>query len=235
MSEAMNQEHEARGYHQQCWELLPWHVNGTLKGAERALMEAHLGDCLICRREFEYLRKLGPVLHAADESDDAIERGLSRTLASIEAAQQASRTRRKWAEAFASGLRQLASAFRHSPPATKLTMAGQFVLIAVLGGLWLAPPDYTTRPAYETLSAAGLQSMPERARLGVVFREGTQERAVRDLLMKLGARIVDGPSPAGRYTVELPIPPAAVGPGSAVLARLKSDPVVLLAEGLRTM
>ena len=114
-------------------------------------------------------------------------------------------------------------------------MAAQFGLLVALGGLWLLSPDSATRPTYETLSEPGPQSTSERARLSVAFREGTMESAVRDLLLKLGARVVDGPSASGRYTVELPIPPAAAGPGSAVLTRLKSDPRVSHVEGLKAV
>ena len=41
--------------------LLPWFVNGTLEGEERALVERHLDHCHHCRREADWLREL----HAA--------------------------------------------------------------------------------------------------------------------------------------------------------------------------
>src|SRR5437660_11040981 len=41
--------------------LLPWFVNGTLKGDELALVQRHLGECARCQHEVEWLREL----HAA--------------------------------------------------------------------------------------------------------------------------------------------------------------------------
>ena len=42
--------------HRTTQELLPWYVNGTLEGGERAQVEAHLSACLPCRRELEAQR-----------------------------------------------------------------------------------------------------------------------------------------------------------------------------------
>src|SRR5437867_12179916 len=48
--------------------LLPWIVNGTLKGEELALVQRHLGECLRCQREVEWLREL----HAACIAGEAM-------------------------------------------------------------------------------------------------------------------------------------------------------------------
>jgi len=37
--------------------LLPWYVNGTLEGDELEGVRRHLGECELCRREAEWLRK----------------------------------------------------------------------------------------------------------------------------------------------------------------------------------
>ncbi len=228
----MSGEPESSMSHPQCWELLPWYEAGTLETAEQVAVEAHLRDCLICQRELQYLRRLGPVLRAADEPDVAMQTGLSETLARIDAAQRSRWKRGPW---FGGWLRRFASIFRETPSAVRIAMAVQLGLVLVLGGLWLLPIDSAHRPAYETLSAPASQKDLARARLSVAFREGTMETAVRDLLLKHGARVVDGPSASGRYTVELPIPPAMAGPGSPIVARLRSDPRIIHAESLGTV
>src|SRR6266540_438524 len=48
--------------------LLPWFVNGTLEGDELALVERHLGECLRCQHEVEWLREL----HAACIAGEAM-------------------------------------------------------------------------------------------------------------------------------------------------------------------
>ncbi len=229
----MSRTPEDLGIHQQCWELLPWYANGSLNGAEQTALETHLSTCLVCRKELEYLQKLGQALHATDEADIALQEGLSATLARVAAEQRIRKGRRSWASTLRSWLRRFASAFLDSPPAIKGTIALQFVLLLALSGLLLLPVSPKTQPAYVTLSTPGLQSSSERARLSVTFDEGTAEKAVRHVLIKLGARIVDGPTSLGRYTVELPIPPTAAGRNSSVLAMLRREPHVSHVEAIR--
>lgn len=45
-------------------ELLPWYVNGTLDAEARVVIEAHLRDCAICRRQVAGLRALADALAA---------------------------------------------------------------------------------------------------------------------------------------------------------------------------
>lgn len=56
--------------------LLPWHVNGTLRGAEQDLVTRHLDECSLCRREVEWLRELHAAC-AACVADDAAARMLA--------------------------------------------------------------------------------------------------------------------------------------------------------------
>ena len=228
----MSRTPEDLGIHQQCWELLPWYATGSLNGAEQAALETHMSTCLVCRKELEYLQKLGQALHATDEADIALQEGLSATLARVEAAQQTYEGWRSWASKLGGWLKRFASAFANSPPTIKGAIALQFALVLAVSGLLLLPTSTETQPAYVTLSAPGLQSSSERARLSVTFDQETTEKAMRHLLMKLGARIVDGPTALGRYTVELPIPPTAVGPNSSVLEMLRVEPHVSYVEAI---
>ena len=50
-------------------DLLPWYLNGTLQSTERAQVEAHLGDCPVCRRELAELSELAEALDLHAESD----------------------------------------------------------------------------------------------------------------------------------------------------------------------
>ena len=231
----MNRTPEESSVHQQCWELLPWYANGSLNEAERTTLKSHLGTCLVCRRELAYLRKLGSTLHAADDMDVAVQAGLSATMARIDATQQPRQGGRQSPGGVGGWLRRVESQFQGSPPVVKRAMALQFVILLAFGGILLLLSEPAKQPAFETLSAPGYQSAPDRTRLSIAFREGTTEQAVRGLLLALGARIVDGPSTAGRYTVELPIPPTATGPDSLFLSQLRADPRVLHARRLESV
>src|SRR5213592_5034525 len=48
--------------------LLPWLVNGTLEGDERAFVEQHVAACPRCQREVEWLREFHAAC-AAGKSD----------------------------------------------------------------------------------------------------------------------------------------------------------------------
>jgi len=79
-------------------------------------------------------------------------------------------------------------------------------------------------PPFRTLSARAVE--PPTWRLRVVFDEQTPEKELRALLVSLEAAVVDGPSPLGVYTVEMP---ASLDPGSTI-AVLRTRPEVLFAE-----
>ena len=49
--------------------LLPWYVNGTLEGAELALIEAHLDECAECRADLEAERLLAAEFAAMPEPE----------------------------------------------------------------------------------------------------------------------------------------------------------------------
>jgi hypothetical protein len=61
--------------------------------------------------------------------------------------------------------------------------------------------------------------------IAVVFNGKRTEREIRRLLLRLEARVADGPSPAGAYRVEV-----AESRQQEALARLRKDPAVVFAE-----
>lgn len=291
--------------HQECWELLPWHANGTLGPDEAARVEEHLAACAICREEVRACRELalglageaepgGELTETAGariEADAAIgaglggepegeygfgselesahdsaigggaEAGLVRVLARIDAAEavaleestdapEAAAARRRSGrralgagpgpavDAAHAGWRALASA---TPRPVRRLLAAQAAALVVLlaggvmlGGALLGGDRPGGAPAaapgeFRTLSDPAPAIAPAGAgRVRVVFAEDAAASAVRDLLLAAGARVVDGPSPFGVYTVA----PAAAGETGVgdLLARLREDPVVVFAE-----
>ena len=77
---------------------------------------------------------------------------------------------------------------------------------------------------YHSLGAAPKTASPESG-VVVVFNEALAERDLRNLLLRLHARIVDGPSPAGAYTLQVP-----QGEQAAALALLRHTSSVVFAE-----
>ncbi len=169
--------------HRATLELLPWYVNGTLEGGERAQVEAHLSACLPCRRELEAQRALQSAMSASPH-DPELTQALARMHAHLHAAERGpllGLMRRLW---------------HGSHPLLRGALALQLVVILGLAAaLALRPPA-----EFRTLSsqAAGAQ---ERTGIAVIFNDGRSEHEVRSLLTQLGLRIVDGPTEAGAYTL----------------------------------
>jgi hypothetical protein len=103
----------------------------------------------------------------------------------------------------------------------RAAVAFQFCAIAVLAALLARPsaqPD-----SYRVLGAAGANGM---ARVVVTFRPDTPEAELRRIVRASGARIVGGPTVTDAWLV------GADGRLDPVLARLRAEPAVTLAEPL---
>lgn len=222
---------EPRFSHQECWELLPWLANGTLDPEEAARAEEHLALCAICREELRACRELAATLAGADAVAVDPDAGLERVMARIEAAESEENGHRRSGRRrgrLGDRLRVLLAA---SPRPVRAALAAQgAIAAAALLALALAAAPRPPAPgaaAYRTLSAPAVQASADAVRLRVVFADGVTEARVRGLLVDAGARIVDGPSPYGVYTVELR--DGAAGADGTV-ARLAADPAVRFAE-----
>jgi anti-sigma factor RsiW len=198
--------------HGKAAELLPWLVNDTLRGAERVRVERHLAECAACRSEMEDLRTLQASV-AEDEANPEITLAFSRVNARLDSVRAGLSAKRI--------LRWIAAEWMQSRPWLRAAVIGQSALLAVLIGALLAQP---APHYYRTLSTP-----PGRVSAGdhivIVFNPSLREAEVRNMLLDLHARIVDGPSPAGAYTLEL-----APGEQPAALAKLRRQRSVVFAE-----
>lgn len=168
--------------------LLPWLVNGTLKGDELELVQRHLDKCQDCRHEVEWLREL----HAACIAGEA-----------MPGASVAFRRLRRELEAPRQG-RDAIAWLRLSGERTRQwwpwAIAAEFAVIIVLGGLLLTSTD---GPApYRTLGAGSART-PATGSLVVVFDPATSAAEMQRILRSAGARIVDGPTQANAYVLEV--------------------------------
>jgi anti-sigma factor RsiW len=217
--------------HQRVWELLPWHVNGSLAERERERVEAHLAACPRCQEEERVCRQMaGAVARGGEVAPAPHPVQFQRVLARIEESEREERES-------AGGWRLLAplrSLARETPRPLRGALVAQAAVILLLVGVlaWssrrpgAAPASLP--PAYRTLSNPEAAPVPT-VRLTVVFSPKATEKEIRELLQGIHGEITAGPSPGmGAYTVEVP---AAGAPTGAVLARLRSEPqVVIFAE-----
>jgi len=195
--------------HHEASALLPWLVNGTLSGLERARVERHVAECVACSQEMDSLR----VVQAVVAHDDEVDRQATQALARIKARLQ--RPERK------PGAKSIGSQWLEQNRWVRYAMVAQlFLVVGLIAALLYQPtPQY-----YRSLGAVAKPAGPESG-LVVVFGETVAQQDVRDLLLRLHARIVDGPSPVGAYTLQV-----AQGDQATALAVLRHTSSVVFAE-----
>ncbi|MCY4745245.1 zf-HC2 domain-containing protein [Pelomonas sp. UHG3] len=197
MSVVIPMEHDE---HAAAQALLPWFARGQLDEADTAKVQRHLAHCALCRDELAAERPMQALLAGAGAAPAGgdVEAGLARLHARL----QPPAPRRE--------------APRWMPWALGLQGAACVLLLT----LWLqAPPQ---APAYEGLSAAG--TAPVAADALVMFKPGTTEQALRELLQAQGARVVAGPTETGAWLLHV---------DARGLAALRAAPIVQLAEPLQ--
>jgi anti-sigma factor RsiW len=198
--------------HLDAQDALPWLANGTLAGAELERVQAHVATCAHCRADLALLR----TMHAAGPGPDLAfdpDRALARLMPQLDAVPEtpAPGLLQRWRDRVAANDRTWLRA----------AVAFQFCAIAVLAALLARPaaqPD-----SYRVLGAAGADGM---ARVVVTFRPDTPEAELRRIVRASGARIVGGPTVTDAWLV------GADGGLDPVLARLRAEPAVTLAEPL---
>jgi anti-sigma factor RsiW len=193
--------------------LLPWYVNGTLEDDEREYVRVHLEECTQCRQEAVWLGELQAACRAAKSVRGATDplRNLRRQL-----------ERRSTKRGLPTRLRH---AWRDSNVWTRWGAAASLALIAVM----LATPVLREagEPAlYRTLGASNTTVHPGGS-LVVVFDPATTEAELRRVLREAGARLVDGPTRANAYILDVPVTQR-----QDALRTLRSERTVVLVERL---
>jgi hypothetical protein len=197
--------------HGEATKLLPWLVNGTLGSVERAKVERHLAQCAACTHELEHLRVLQAYI-ARDDGDPLLTHGLARIRARLDM-EAATGPRRS--------LQWIARQWGRTSPWVRgavLTQAAVLGLLMAILLSWPAPQYYSTLGTTPVRQSKDTEFV-------VVFNDKLSEREIRILVLRLHARIVDGPSPAGAYTLQV-----TQGDRLAVLAALRQNSSVIFAE-----
>lgn len=201
--------------HSWAQQALPWLVNQTLPQADVRRLRAHLQGCGECQQALQTELRLAQKMAAAPVVDYAPQASLAKLMQRIDA------------EPATATPPALPSAGRPKP-ARRSPMAYAFVAqAAALAVLALSVSWFVFRPGpapegeYRTLSSTPV-ALP--AHLQVVFSDPLTIGEQRQLLQKIGGRIIDGPSPVGLFLVTLEAAdPAAL---DAAAQQLRSLPGV---------
>jgi hypothetical protein len=214
---------EVKNKHKEVWGLIPWYVNGTLAPDEADAVAAHLHTCATCQREAARCGGVSVAMNASSEREWTASPGHFRQILARVDAQDKRTSDPSW-------LAKLRTLIENTPSPMRWALGAQAALVMLLAAavLMFAMPR---EPAmYETLSRAS--EAPKRSALRVVFSEEATEREIRELLLRMNASIVAGPSPTGAYTIALVDTKASPDALRQTLAGVRANPKVRLAEPL---
>jgi hypothetical protein len=202
-----NRMHRSHSNHEQCWELIPWVVNGRASDVEERSVLAHADACNECREELDRHRELHKHMRGTDDVIAAPNASWQKLLGQIDAQSAAS----------------VEKAYRIKRPWLVAALWIQLVAIATLAGALFrsaAPPE----PAYTTLSTP--ETADRRGAVRVVFAPDAALNHINQLLRSVDCDIIAGPSEAGVYTLAT----AADQDVQRIIATLRDDSEVLFAE-----
>lgn len=167
-------------HHEAVFELLPWLVNGTLRGAERGAVLEHVHSCLTCRRELDALRALAALIRSPN-GDQRCEDSLRRLHARM--------TPR-------------AVVRQRSPWAAAAVLALVVGMVSALSGNTEASVAWLKNTGLSMMSQTHIaDSSSPTVRAHLVFYDNITERQLRALLLSVGADLIEGPTPHGVYTI----------------------------------
>ncbi|MGW8393073.1 zf-HC2 domain-containing protein [Pseudoduganella sp. HUAS MS19] len=209
--------------HQDMQALLPWYAAGSLADSEAARVQRHLRDCPACRADLAWQRRLIETAAPLPAGLDP-ERALARLMPLLDDAPLPSAPPATQAVPVAPAPSRLATALldwlRAGGDWQGWAIAAQALVIVVLA-VNLLPAG--APPAYRALGSAPAAT-PD---VLLVFRPGASVQDVQRLLTTPGAQLLGAPSATGAWLLD--VDPAQ---RAAVLAALRADPAVELAEAL---
>jgi hypothetical protein len=191
--------------HREVLELLPWYINGTLVGSERARIERHVSECLPCNAALKEERRLQSLVQGQASIPIGPEHGIKDLLLRVDCGNE----RR---------------GFSLSLPTIGYGLA------AALGGavVWayfaLNSDPISSTGEFSTLSSV---SESEAARVDIVFFEEPSSDELNALIDEIGGVLIGGPSELGRYTISLAI--RSESTLSEILATLQANPKIRFA------
>jgi len=196
--------------------MLPWYVNGTLVPEECEQVERHMESCPQCRATITEMQNLQCVVQQREEEVLVQRNNLQSILSRIDSFTDArtdtnnvpvtSAVRQR--VSLVQYIRDFWDKFMALPGGWRYTVVAQFLLLVVVSAGAIVKP--TMEPVFTTLSSPEKNMRQNSVRMRVVFAEDVLFRDIRHLLVNARARIVDGPTPSGVYTLETVFAPDEV-------------------------
>jgi hypothetical protein len=185
-------------------ELLPWFINGTLSAEETRAVQAFIDSGQISAAEVNETALFAETISEQSEHEPAYNQGLlNNVMAQLDGMpQEAPEEPLVVREAEPPGLlnRLLAALqWQQTPSMAKLALGAQFAAVLALA-LFIALPNDS---ALDEVSYQTVSGTPVMADLSIAFTSGVSESELRELLISVDAKIVDGPNSMGVYAIQL--------------------------------
>lgn len=209
--------------HDDVWHVLPFYVNGTLRGQARANVDVHLASCTECRAELVTQTQVRDTILREDVRQESAQTSFEQLWDRI-------REDEAVAESHGPNGRSSAPAL----PGTRASNVMKWLVAAVIvEGIGLAALSAMTwnqglsvAPDYRTLSTQSAPS-PRDGRIRAVFSPDLTLAELQGLLSSSKLSVVAGPTEAGVYTLTLEDAHASV---DNALAHLRGSASVRFAE-----
>lgn len=204
--------------------LLPWYAAGTLRRRDRQRVEEALRGDDGLTRHLELVREeLAETIHFNETLGAPPPRVAERLMAAIEAEDNA---KRKLPAGAVAGW--LTGFFANLPPRT-LAVAASFAVLAIALQAFMLV-DVFTRPQSGSQEAA-LESGHGHGSFAMVrFAQAASAAEITNFLHNYQAALVDGPTPGGLYRVRIAMSSLAKEEMGKIIARMRQDRIVELAE-----
>jgi anti-sigma factor RsiW len=171
--------------HDKVWGLIPWFVNGRLSNADALSVESHLVDCAKCREECAIQARI----HEAIRDEESIAFASEASYRKLADRIEVSRERRPFGEQ---------RLMRWLVAAVVIESLG---LVGWGAWSWQAAHRQSLEARYVTLSSPAETSAPSGAAMRVVFNGDSTLADIQSLLRSVDARMIDGPTEGGVYTL----------------------------------
>jgi hypothetical protein len=211
-------------------ELLPWLVNGTADEQPLAAARAHLADCAECRASLKFDERLADAMRDDRVVDYAPHASWARFAGRLDA-EQARRGRwqvwrKPWSSLLPSSRERV----------VRFALVAQLaIIVGLAAGLVVRSGDFAAPREYRTLSLPETPVQTSDAMLlRLVVDEAMSAEALRELLAASNAKIVDGPTELGVFTIAIPRASAGADDPVVLARQMRARVGVRFAEPVMT-
>ena len=219
--------------HEHAFALLSWLANGTLADEPARAVREHVSHCGECRQEYAAQVRLAQGMRE-DGSGDVLfpaEASFQKLLGRIDGEPASPSV---VAPSLGSTLPSAHPVRLRLLPGRTVRWLAAAVIVEALGlgfAVWALQMQNRAAASYVTLSSPA-PAYGSGSFVRVVFEPGLTLADLQQLLKRIGARVVDGPSPAGVFTLGFMNPVATDTELEKRAAALRADPHVRFAEPL---